>query len=180
MKNNKHQFLVNRCKRNDKKAQMMVYDLYAQAMFQTAFNFCKDDMVAQDIMQEAFLKAFKKIDSYNGTASLGAWLKRIVVNQSLDWLKKAKIETVTLEDHVYHLAIEEEVKLENDQSTVELLYATIDQLPTKCRQVTKLYLVEGYSHDEIAQILDITEIASRSLLSRGKARLKQLLTKQVS
>ena len=77
--------------KNDSRAQMQLYDLYCKAMFNTAFNFIKDDDIAQDVMQEAFIKAFKKIDYLYRRGSFGSWLKRIVINQSLDWLKKQEI-----------------------------------------------------------------------------------------
>lgn len=158
---------------------MQIYDQYAKAMFQTAFNFCKDDQVAQDVMQDAFIKAFKKIETYNGEASFGAWLKRIVINQSLDYLKKRKIETVELQESIYQIPLDANEEDEQLQK-LKMVYQAIELLPSKCKNVTKLFLIEGYNHEEIAQILDITEIASRSLLSRGRSKLKELLTKQVS
>ncbi len=158
--NNKLQLhLIEKCIDNDSRAQMQLYDLYCKAMFNTACNFIKDDVIAQDIMQEAFIKAFKKIDTYSGEATFGAWLKRIVVNQSLDWLKKQKPETVDLEDHVVSIVEDDENwEVENDTS-LNAIYHCIEQLPIKCKNVVKLYLLEGYDHQEVAQILQISEIA---------------------
>jgi len=166
--------LVERCRNNDSKAQMQLYDMYCKAMYHTACNFIKDDVIAQDIMQEAFIKAFKKIDSYSGEATFGAWLKRIVINQSLDWLKKQKLETVDIDENVVSIVEDDswEVERETRLSTV---YQCIEQLPGKCKNVVKLYLLEGYDHEEVSQILRISEIASRSQLSRGKNRLRELL-----
>ncbi len=175
MTNLYHLELVERCRKNDQKAQMELYDSYCQAMFTTAFNFVKDDALAQDLMHEAFLKAFKKIDLFTGEASFGAWLKRIVINQCLDWMKKKRIETVEWDDNVREKPEEATWDLENGISMDDILKC-IEELPQKCRNVVKLYLLEGYDHQEVAQILEISEVASRSQLSRGKNRLKELLT----
>lgn len=166
--------LIEKCKNNDSRAQMQLYDLYCKAMFNTAFNFIKDDAIAQDVMQEAFIKAFKKIESYTGEASFGSWLKRIVINQSLDWLKKKKLETVELKDEVAYLANDDPLEVDSDIS-MAAIYRCIESLPQKCKNVVKLYLLEGYDHQEVAQILEISEVASRSQLSRGKSKLKELL-----
>jgi len=166
--------LIEKCKNNDSRAQMQLYDMYCKAMFNTACSFTKDDAIAQDIMQEAFIKAYKKIETYTGEATFGAWLKRIVINQSLDWIKKQKLETVEIDDEVISIVNDESWEIENDIS-LQTIYHCIEQLPQKCRNVVKLYLLEGYDHQEVAQILQITEIASRSQLSRGKNRLRELL-----
>ena len=166
--------LIKKCKNNDSRAQMQIYDMYCKAMFNTTCSFIKDDAIAQDIMQEAFIKAYKKIETYTGEATFGAWLKRIVINQSLDWIKKQKLETVEIDDQVISIVDDESWEIENDIS-LQTIYHCIEQLPQKCRNVVKLYLLEGYDHQEVAQILQITEIASRSQLSRGKNRLRELL-----
>ena len=169
-----HSHLIDRCKNNDPKAQMQLYDLYCDAMYNTACNMIKDDVIAQDVMQEAFIKAFKKVETYNGSASFGSWLKRIVINHSLDWLKKQKLETVELDEQVISIIDDDNWEIENETSLQDI-YKCIEQLPNKCKNVVKLYLLEGYDHQEVAQILQISEVASRSQLSRGKMRLKELL-----
>jgi RNA polymerase sigma-70 factor (ECF subfamily) len=176
--NNKLQLhLIEKCIKNDSQAQMQLYDLYCKAMFNIACNFIKDDVIAQDIMQEAFIKAFKKIKTYSGEATFGAWLKRIVINQSLDWLKKQKLETVDIDDHVISIVDDDNENWEVDTGIgLKAIYHCIEQLPIKCKNVVKLYLLEGYDHQEVAQILQISEIASRSQLSRGKNKLRELLT----
>lgn len=177
MDNNFQSHLIDKCKNNDSRAQMQLYDQYCKAMFNTAYNFIKDDDIAQDVMQEAFIKAFKKIDSYTGKATFGAWLKRIVINQSLDWLKKQKLETVELHDNVAYLPDNDHWEIETEIN-LSAIYKCIEELPNKCKSVVKLYLLEGYDHQEVAQILDISEVASRSQLSRGKSKLKELLIHQ--
>ena len=174
MDSNFQAHLIEKCKNNDSRAQMQLYDQYCKAMFNTAYNFIKDDDIAQDVMQEAFIKAFKKIESFSGEATFGAWLKRIVVNQSLDWIKKQKIQTVELNDNIVYMADEEPLELDAEIK-LSAIYKCIEELPQKCKNVVKLYLIEGYDHQEVAQILEISEVASRSQLSRGKSKLKELL-----
>ena len=174
MDRNTQVHLIEKCKNNDSLAQMQLYDLYCKAMFNTAYNFIKDDDIAQDVMQEAFIKAFKKIGTYTGQASFGSWLKRIVINQSLDWLKKQKLDTVELKEEVAFLPNDEPLEVDTNIS-MAVIYKCIEALPHKCKNVVKLYLLEGYDHQEVAQILEISEVASRSQLSRGKSKLKELL-----
>ncbi len=174
MDSNFQTHLIEKCKNNDSRAQMQLYDQYCKAMFNTAYNFVKDDDIAQDVMQEAFIKAFKKIESFSGEATFGAWLKRIVVNQSLDWIKKQKIQTVELNDNIVYMADEEPLEVDAEIK-LSAIYKCIEELPQKCKNVVKLYLIEGYDHQEVAQILEISEVASRSQLSRGKSKLKELL-----
>ncbi len=169
-----HSHLIDKCKDNDPKAQMQLYDLYCKAMYNTACNMIKDDVIAQDVMQESFIKAFKKVETYNGSASFGSWLKKIVINHSLDWLKKQKLKTVELDEQVISIIDDDNWEIEN-KTSLQDIYNCIELLPNKCKNVVKLYLLEGYDHQEVAQILKISEVASRSQLSRGKMRLKELL-----
>lgn len=175
MTNIYHLQLVEKCRDNDPRAQMELYDAYCQSMFNTAFNMVKDDALAQDLMHEAFLKAFKKINSFTGEATFGSWLKRIVINQCLDSMKRKKIETVELKDYMDPGTDEGAWHVDPEISLNEIVRC-IEELPLKCKNVVKLYLLEGYDHQEVAQILEISEVASRSQLSRGKSRLKELLT----
>lgn len=174
MDNKSQVHLIEKCKNNDSRAQMQLYDQYCKAMFNTAYNFVKEDDTAQDVMQEAFVKAFKKIHSYTGEATFGAWLKRIVINQSLDWLKKQKLQTVELNEDVVYMDDDSSWEIDNEIK-ISAIYECIETLPQKCKNVVKLYLLEGYDHQEVAQILEISEVASRSQLSRGKSKLKELL-----
>lgn len=167
--------LVEKCKQNDRKSQMQLYDLYCKAMYNTAYNFVKDAILAQDIMQESFIKAFKKIDTFSAQATFGAWLKRIVINQCIDYFKKQKLETITINEEVIAMTQDDDWNVPQEIDLQEI-YHCIEQLPQKCKNVIKLYLLEGYDHQEVAQILNISEVASRSQLSRGKNKLKQLLT----
>lgn len=168
--------LVEKCQQNDRKSQMQLYDLYCKAMYNTANNFVKDSSLAQDLMQESFIKAFKNINTFNGEATFGAWLKRIVINNCLDHLKKQKLETIEINEDVIAMTTDDNWNVQPEINLQEI-YHCIELLPQKCKNVIKLYLLEGYDHQEVSQILNISEVASRSQLSRGKNKLKELLTK---
>ncbi len=169
-----HSDLIKRCKNSNSKAQLQVYDLYCEAMFKTAYNFTKEKTVAEDMMQEAFIKAFKNLNQFNESVSFGAWLKRIVVNQCLDYLKRRKLKIVTIDENHLQLTDEDNWKVHNSISLDQIYYA-IEQLSDNYKIVLKLFLLEGYDHQEISQILNISEVASRSQLFRAKNKLKELL-----
>jgi len=166
--------LIAECKKNNQKAQLQLYDMYCKAMYNTAFNFVKNEAVAEDMMQESFIKAFQKITSFNQEVAFGAWLKRIVINQCLDWLKKRKLNIVSIDTQDIQIASEENWEVD-DCITIECINESIHKLPDKYKVVLKLFLLEGYDHQEIAQILNISEVSSRSQLFRGKNKLKELL-----
>jgi RNA polymerase sigma-70 factor (ECF subfamily) len=170
---NLHQDLLDGCKEGDQKAQFQIYKLYYKAMYNTSLRIVNDPMEAEDIMQEAFLSAFEKIDTYSGTVSFGAWLKKIVVNRSLDYLNKRKAVFEDIESHVgiKDDSYEETARNEEIDVRVEEVKGAIDRLPDGYRVILSLYLLEGYDHDEIADILSITSSTSRSQLSRAKQKL---------
>jgi len=169
-----HQSIIDQCKKNDAKAQMQLYNLYCKAMFIVSLRYVKDTYVAEDLMQEAFIKAFKNIDTYKNEVAFGAWLKRIVINQSIDYLKKKKLEWVSINEEVTTIIDDEDWTIENTIS-VDAIVDKINSLKEKYRLVLTLYLLEGYDHQEIAQVLNITENTSRTHLLRGKNLLKEQL-----
>lgn len=130
---------------------------------------------AEDVMQEAFLKALTKIDTYEGVVSFGAWLKKIVINRSLDHLKKRKVKFEELNEKIPD---EEPVVLEISEIHLEKLKKAIQRLPDGYRVVLSLYLLEGYDHEEIAQILGISNVSSRSQYMRAKMKLRERLQKE--
>jgi RNA polymerase sigma-70 factor (ECF subfamily) len=170
---NLHQDLIDGCKTGDQKAQFQIYKLYYKAMYNTSVRIVSDTMEAEDIMQESFLSAFEKIDTYSGTVSFGAWLKKIVINRSLDTLNRRK---AIFEDIDIHVGIRDESSEDRAQKEeldvrVEEVKEAIEKLPDGYRVILSLYLLEGYDHDEIAEILSITSSTSRSQLSRAKQKL---------
>lgn len=169
--------IIEKCKQNNRVAQLQLYNQYCDGMYVVANRFVKDSMEAEDIVQEAFINAFSKLHQYKAEVTFGAWLKRIVINKSIDLLKSKKKQMQELEE--VHLKVVDDTSdewLVEDTITIEAVKQAIEQLPDKYRYVVLLYLIEGYDHQEISEILDITEIASRTQLSRGKVKLQELLT----
>jgi RNA polymerase sigma-70 factor (ECF subfamily) len=165
--------LIKACKKGNHIAQMQLYDTYAQAMFTVACRYLRDEEEAKDIMQESFLKAFVKIESYNQDTSFGAWLKRIVINQALDTLKKRKLEFSN--EEVETLKVSDDDWSFNSAISKQDILDAIETLKDKHKVVVKLYLIEGYDHQEISEILNIPIKTSRTHLSRGKTKLRALL-----
>lgn len=170
---NIHQDLIDGCRSGDQKAQFQVYKLYYKAMYNTSLRIVSDEMEAEDVMQEAFLSAFEKINTYSGTVSFGAWLKRIVVNRSLDVLgkKKAVFEDIGNHEGIRDDSSDDSAYREEIELRVEEVKAAIERLPEGYRVILSLYLIEGYDHDEIAELLNISSSTSRSQLSRAKQKL---------
>jgi RNA polymerase sigma-70 factor (ECF subfamily) len=170
---NIHQDLIDGCLEGDQKAQFQVYKLYYKAMYNTSLRIVNDSMEAEDVMQEAFLSAFEKINTYSGTVSFGAWLKRIVVNRSLDVLGRRKAIFEELDSHtgIRDDSNEDAEQMEDTETRVEEVKAAIERLPEGYRVILSLYLIEGYDHDEIAEMLNISSSTSRSQLSRAKQKL---------
>tara|TARA_R110002050_G_scaffold298901_1_gene463094 strand:- start:33940 stop:34539 length:600 start_codon:yes stop_codon:yes gene_type:complete len=166
--------IVEQCKRNDRKAQLKLYNQYCQGMFCVAMRFIKNPDDAEDIVQESFIKAFQKINQYKGQVSFGAWLKRIVVNKSIDFLKSQQLKTVELNEGYMHVAEDEDWSVADSVTVKEVMHA-IAGLPDKYRYVVQLFLVEGYDHNEISEILGISYTACRTRLLRGKGQLKEML-----
>ncbi len=172
---NIHQDIIDRCKSGEQKAHFQLYKLYYKAMYNTCLRIVNDNLEAEDIMQESFLKAFEKIRTYKGEVSFGAWLKRIVINHSLDELRKRKLDLESIEDSVYDLKdkIDEKTEYDNDEikNKAEEIMDEINKLPDGYRIVLSLYLIEGYDHDEISEILNISSSTSRSQCARAKQKL---------
>jgi RNA polymerase sigma-70 factor (ECF subfamily) len=132
-------------------------------------------MEAEDVMQEAFLSAFEKIENYKGKVSFGAWLKRIVINRSLDHLKKRKIQFEEVNEKTAQIS---DNNFETKEIDIQKIKNAIQNLPDRYRVILSLFLIEGYDHEEISSILDISNSSSRTQLLRAKNKLKTLLTDQ--
>nr|WP_321485771.1 sigma-70 family RNA polymerase sigma factor [uncultured Draconibacterium sp.] len=169
---NIHQEVIDQCKEGSQKAQFQLYKLYYKAMFSVSLRIVNDQMEAEDVMQEAFLSAFKKIETYKGEVSFGAWLKRIVVNRSLDYLKKRKVQFEEVNERTTQIA---ESHVDTRELDARVLKQAIRELSDGYRVVLSLYLIEGYDHDEISQILGISNSASRTQLLRAKNKLRDIL-----
>jgi RNA polymerase sigma factor (sigma-70 family) len=179
-----HQHLVDRCKKNDQKAQLELYKLYHKAMYNTCLRIIKDDVLASDVMQEAFLMVFEKIASFKGNSTFGAWLKRVVINKSLDELKKQKIlfDSIETSAEVYNIQEEQFYSGEKEDeitNKINLVKNALNRLPDGYRIVLSLYLFEGYDYEEISQILNIGESSVRSQFTRARQKLIEILNVKV-
>lgn len=168
------QLLVEQCKQQNPKAQLALYKQYCDGMYIVAHRYIKDVAEAEDAMQDAFIKAFTKLHQYKGDVTFGAWLKRIVVNTCLDVIKARKMELYAINEEVMSVADEENWSVD-DETTVTEIHQAIEHLKDPYRVVVQLFLLEGYDHKEISEILNISESASRTNLYRGKQLLKEQL-----
>lgn len=175
--NLKHKELLEACKRGDSMAQMEIYRLYYKPMYHASLRIVGDTMEAEDIMQESFLVAFRNIGSIDLNVSFGGWLKRIVVNRSLDALRKHKPMLELVADYSDDISAESYTMAEDGsvEDKVEKVRRALERLPEKYRVILSLSLFEGYDHEEIGQILGVTASTSRAQLSRGKQKLLQLM-----
>jgi RNA polymerase sigma factor (sigma-70 family) len=147
-------------------------------MYNVAYRITNNGDEAADVLQEAFISAFRNLGSYRGDASFGGWLKKIVVNKAITALQKRKYESLP-EDDRWDIAEPEAPEVYRDELTVERVKHAIRQLPDGYRSVLTLYLIEGYDHEEIAGILGITESTSKSQLNRAKSKLREFLKERV-
>ncbi len=170
--------LVALCRESDRNAQFQVYKLYYKAMYNTAIRIIKDADQAEDIMQEAFLKAFTRMDSFKGEVAFGAWLKRIVINESLDQLKKkGKRNETDLEPVLYKTEDFSAEESGHDYQNLQLkkIKEAIAALKENYRTVLTLLFIEGYDQEEIADIMDLNAGNCRTLISRAKDSLRMKL-----
>lgn len=144
-------------------------------MYNTGYRIVNDKDEAEDVLQEAFISAFNSLDTYRGDSTFGAWLKRIVINKAINQLNKRKTERIPEDDRWDVKAEEVEDALEGYPFTVEKVRAAIEALPDGYRSVLSLYLLEGYDHAEIGEILGVTESTSKSQFNRAKKKLKEIL-----
>lgn len=167
--------LIERCKLNDKNAQMQVYNSYYKAMFNTSYRILNDEFEAEDIMQEAFLTAFTKLHTFKGEVTFGAWLKKIVINKSLTQLKKNSRYDEVKMDVIPSDNYEEDTTINYQTMDVKYVLRTIQELKENYRIVLNLNLIEGYDYEEIALILNYSNENVRTTVSRAKKKLKQIL-----
>jgi RNA polymerase sigma-70 factor (ECF subfamily) len=167
-----HAPLIEECRKGSSKAQFSLYNQYSKAMYNLAFRILNNREDSEDILQEAFVECFRNLKSFRFESTFGAWLKKIVVNKCINHVKKRKIDLdycETLPVTMYEE--EEDVKYETEK-----IFRGIEKLPDGYRIILTLYLLEGYDHTEISQILGISESTSKSQYSRAKEKLRNLLS----
>lgn len=170
--------LLEQCRRGDERAQMKVYNKYSKAMYNVALRIVKDSAEAEDIMQECFLKAFKNLNSFEGTSTFGAWLKKIVVNHSISvYNKNTKYQEVQYSDQFKYAAEESSGIAEDEEQNpkVKMILKTMESLKENYRVALTLHLIEGYDYEEISEVLNITYANCRTTISRAKESLRTKL-----
>jgi RNA polymerase sigma-70 factor (ECF subfamily) len=175
-----HYHIVEACKRGDRKAQFELYRLYSKAMYNISLRMLGSVENAEDVLQNSFIDVFSKLDSFRFESSVGAWIKRIVINNCINYLKKRRLEFSELTDNNAVVPTEDYssgsvFSASDSPLDVAKIQNAIQQLPDGYRVVFTLYAMEGYDHEEIGSILGVTEATSKSQYSRAKAKLRDIL-----
>ena len=166
--------MLNGCMTNSEHAQKLLFNKYSRIMTGVCLRYADSYEEAQDIVQDGFIKVFKKIGMFSGKGSLEGWVRRIMVNTSLDYLRSIKNErfNVTIDNVSYKL--KEDQKVESDLQAEDLL-KMVQSLPTGYRTVFNMYAIEGFTHKEIGNALEISENTSKSQYSRARTLLQKKL-----
>lgn len=167
--------LIEGCRKGERLAQKELYDTYSRKMMGVCLRYVNDRETARDLLQDGFVKVFTSMDSYTGLGSFEGWLRKIFVNCALEYLRKSDVlrEAVDLDNSAE--LVNPDSSVISEMSAAELM-KLVQQLPAGFRAVFNLFAIEGYSHKEIGEMLDITESTSRSQFTRAK----QLLQRQIN
>lgn len=165
--------LIQQCISGNSKAQSMLYTQYSKAMYNICLRMVSNRMDAEDVLQNAFVEVFRGLKSFKGTSTLGAWIKRIVINNNIDFLKKKRIYFEEVDDRLE--VAEDKQSSVSERYDVSIVKHNIGLLPDGYRVVFSLYLLEGYDHKEIGEILGVSEATSKSQYSRAKKKLKEMI-----
>jgi RNA polymerase sigma-70 factor (ECF subfamily) len=170
-----HRPIIEKAKKGQPKAMKKLYDLYSKAMFNICYRMMNNLEEAEDVLQEVFIDMFNKLDSFRYDSTFGAWLKRITINKCINELKRKKVN-IELKDHF----LPDDMIQENDTPTdltysVEHIKHAMALLPDGYRVIFSLFLLEGYDHQEISEILNISVSTSKSQLARAKKKLVEIL-----
>lgn len=167
--------LVQQCLKGDSSAYRLLYNRYSQAMFNTALRIVNRADDAEDVLQDAFIDAFQQLAKFEGRSTFGAWLKQIVVNKSISFLRKRKVFLADIDDHAHSIADEQPVDENGFYFSVDTIKKAIQKLPDGYRTVLSLYLFEEYKQEEIAQMLNISHGTVRTQYMRAKNKLVNVL-----
>lgn len=169
-----HKEIVLRLTKGDRSAQRELYDLYSRAMYNICMRILNRREDAEDVLQEVFLAAFKQIDTYRFDSTFGAWLKKITINKCINFMNKRKVELYLVDnyDKVNRPDVDEQKDWEHIQLTVEKIHRAMTTLPDGCRIIFSLFMLEGYDHSEISEILGISESTSKTQLMRAKQLIR--------
>lgn len=172
-----HRQLVEACKAGNRKAYNELYNSYAKAMYNICYRMMNNAEEARDMLQEGFVDAFHRLDSFRFESSFGAWLKKIVINKCINALEKRKITWVDEEitDDFTSASDDENLNEEELKLSVERVKKAMNLLPEGARVIFSLYLLEGYDHTEISEILHISESTSKTQFMRARQIIKEIL-----
>lgn len=169
-----HDELVERCKQGDSRGFAELYRKYSKAMYNTSLRIVNNTGDAEDVVQEAFTDAFRSLEDFHYKSTFGAWLKRIVINKSINYLRKRKIDMIDIDKtNIGHLPEEDTTDEQEIQMKVEDIKKAVGLLPNGYRTVLTLYLFEGYDQEEIAEILQVSHATVRTQYMRAKQKLVQ-------
>ncbi|MDP9041095.1 MAG: RNA polymerase sigma factor [Bacteroidota bacterium] len=168
--------MVERCRQGDRRSYGELYNKYSRAMYNTSLRIVNHTADAEDVLQESFVDAFAAIDSFAYKSTFGAWMKRIVINKSINALRKRKMDIIDIDKTgIAHLPEEEEFNEEEVKFKVEEIKKAVKELPNGYRTVISLHLFEGYDQEEIAEILQISHTTVRTQYMRAKQKLLLIL-----
>ncbi len=168
-----HKDLVEKSKSGHRASQYKLYELYVDAMYNSSLRLLGVKEDAEDVVQDSFAEAFRRLDSFRYESTFGSWLKRIVINKSINHAKLKRLPLSPLENHLY--TIGEEAEEKPKVLEIEKIKKAIAQLPAGYKQIISLYLIEGYDHGEIAEVLGISTSTSKSQYHRAKKKLIQIV-----
>lgn len=176
---NTHRDIVEQCQAGDRQAQFELYRLYSKAMYNVCLRMVRDELEAEDLLQNSFVDVFTKLHTFRFQSSVGAWIKRIVVNNCINFLKRRKVYFEEMDER---FAPVDEPKVADKKGmsglSVDVVRRAMYELPDGYRVVFSLYMLEGYDHKEIGSILGVTEATSKSQYSRAKRKLREIIESQ--
>lgn len=167
---------IQECKQKKRYAQKLLYDVYKSMLFGICRRYMRNTQDAEDVFAEGFTKIFTNIESFKGEGSFEGWMKRIMINESLMHLRKNKKFKNHLEMEVVHIGINEYI---DEKIDVQTIIKSMEELPPGYRSILNLYVVEGYKHREIAELLDISINTSKSQLILARKRMQKILKKNL-
>lgn len=174
-----HKHLIVQSQQGDQAAMSSLYGLYAKAMYNICRRMMGDEEEAKDLLQESFIDAFQKLPSLREVNTFSSWIKRIVVNNCINAIRKKKLDVDQLQENADFIE-EEEDDFEYTNFQAAQIMEAIDLLPNGCKTVLNLYLFEGYDHKEIGEILGVTESASKAQYCKAKAKIRKVLGEENS
>jgi RNA polymerase sigma factor (sigma-70 family) len=168
--------LAEECSRNNQHSQKNLYEKYYRRMLGVCLRYCRSDEDAKDVLHDGFMKVFRSIKNYNSNNSLEGWIRKIMVNTAIDKYRQEIQRPFTVTIDVAGEIEADAVSALSELSHKEIL-SSIEKLPSGYRLIFNMYVIEGYTHKEIAELLKITEGTSKSQLHKARTMLQQMITK---